>query len=222
MNPGQYSEIDRLGNELVKCNFDCEGITNNPKKGVLPRSLLPEERCGETRCIVVGLNPGRCKSAEKRFYLEHDLSYDSTKEYFFQRGLKDKPYFKRTREIVSLLGYEGDILWTDLVKCECSGKNGVLPVQTLRVCINRFLRREIELFDAQMIFALGNDAFKFCALSFPNHLVVGVPHPTGSYGNFDKLKKKISRHPSYYTEQLSKPKDKNGKFIAVKLSKIKP
>lgn len=63
---------------------------------------------------------------------------------FFESNLNNRSYFKRTRDLITLLGFDGNILWTDLAKCECLGKNGKLPIQTLRVCINRFLRKEVN------------------------------------------------------------------------------
>ena len=107
-----------------------------------------------------------------------------------------------------------------MVKCESSGKNGKIPVQTLRVCIKRFLREEIKSFKCSTIFALGNVAFDFCALSFPNHFIVGIPHPTGSYGDFTKLRKRITVNPNYFIDKISYRKDNNGNYRAIHLAKI--
>jgi hypothetical protein len=118
------------------------------------------------------------------------------------------------------LGFDGNILWTDLAKCECLGENGRLPIQTLRVCINRFLRKEIEVFKCSTVFALGNVAFDFCALSFPNHFIVGLPHPSGSFGDFVRLQKSVLSKPNYFINNISKIKDKHGNYRAIHLSKI--
>jgi len=211
--------INKLGEKLVKCDLNCEGINNNPKKGIIPRGLIQERRNGKNSCIVVGLNPGKCKIKEREYYLKKGIKFDSLSEYFFE-NLYNLPYFKRTRDLITLLGFDGNILWTDLAKCECLGKNGRVPIQTLRVCINKFLRKEIEIFKCSTIFALGNIAFDFCALSFPNHFIVGLPHPSGSYGDFNKLKKRVISNPKYFTDIISKPKDSNGNYRAVHLSKI--
>ncbi len=212
--------LNKLGNKLVKCDLNCEGINNKPKLGIIPRCLIQEKRNGKNSCIVVGLNPGKCKSKERQYYLAEGIKYDSLLKYFIKSNLKNRPYFKRTRDIITLLGFDGNILWTDLAKCECLGKNGSVPIQTLRVCINRYLRKEIELFKSPTIFALGNIAFNFCALSFPNHFVVGLPHPSGTYGDFNKLKKKIVSREKYFTNHISKIKDSNGNNRAIHLSKI--
>jgi len=213
--------IDKLGEKLVYCNLNCQGINNNREKGIIPRCLVCEKRKGKNKSIVVGLNPGKCKSAERQYYLKHGPSYRSVKNYFAEEGLCNRAYFKKIRELISFLGCNGDILWTELVKCECFGKNGILPIQTSRVCINRFLRKELELFNAQIIFAIGNVAFDFCALSFPDHFVVGVPHPTGAYGTFTKIRKRILKNLPHYIKILSKQKDDHGNYIAIHLSQIK-
>lgn len=212
--------ILKLGNKLVKCNLNCDGIKNNPKQGVIPRCLIVEKQNGKNNCIVVGLNPGKCKEKEKKYYLNKNVKYSAISEYFFESNLHNAPYFKRTRDLISKLNFNGDILWTDLAKCECADKNGRLPIQTLRVCINNYLRKEVEIFKCTTIFALGNVAFNFCALSFPNHFIVGIPHPSGSYGNFSKLKKQIETNPKYFVKKLSFSKDRNKNFLALHLAKM--
>ena len=211
--------INELGEKLVKCSLNCEGINNNPKLGIIPRGLIQENRNGKNSCIVVGLNPGKCKSEERQRYLMKGIKFDSLSGYFFESNLNNQSHFKRTRDLITLLGFDGNILWTDLVKCECSGKNGRVPIQTLRVCINRFLRKETELFKYSTIFALGNVAFDFCALSFSNHFIVGLPHPC-SFGNFNKLKKRVISNPKHFTNNISETKDSYGNYRAVHLSKI--
>lgn len=216
----RLTELNELGEKLVKCNLNCEGINNNPKEGIIPRCLIPEKRSGTNTCIVVGLNPGKCKKKERDYYLAKGIKYESVVGYFFESNLSSRPYFKRTRDLITRLGFDGDILWTDLVKCESLGKNGKIPVQTLRVCINRFLRKEINLFKCSTIFALGNVAFDFCALSFPDHFIVGIPHPTGSHGNFGKLNKRITSNPKQFIEKISNKKDNHGSYRAIHLAKI--
>lgn len=212
--------INKIGDRLVKCNLNCEGVNNCSKLGIIPRGLIQESRKGKKSCIVVGLNPGKCSDSERQYYLTKGIKFSSISGYFFETSLNQRPYFKRTRDLITFLGFDGKILWTDLAKCECLGKNGKVPIQTLRVCIDKFLRKEIEFFSCSTIFALGNDAFIFCALSFPNHFIVGLPHPSGSYGNFINLKKRIESNPKYYINDISKTKDHKGNFRAVHLSKI--
>lgn len=212
--------INELEKKLIKCNLNCEGVNNNPKKGIIPRCLVQENRKGKNNCIVVGLNPGKSKSKERQYYLADGIKFDSFPKYFFESNIYNRPYFKRARDLITQLGFDGNILWTDLAKCECSGKNGRVPIQTLRVCINRFLRKEIGVFKCSTVFALGNVAFDFCALSFPNHFIVGLPHPSGSFGNFSKLKKRVTSNPRRFAKNISEIKDKSGNYRAVHLSKV--
>ncbi|MDD5474301.1 MAG: uracil-DNA glycosylase family protein [Candidatus Methanoperedens sp.] len=212
--------INLLGEKLVKCNLKCEGINNNPKEGIIPRCLMVEKGNGSNSCIVVGLNPGKCNEDEKKYYLGHGIKYESLLRYFSESNLKNIPYFKKTRDLITTqLGFKGDIVWTNLVKCECKGENGKIPIQTLRVCINRFLREEVKISNCSTIFALGNEAFKFCALGFPNHFIVGIPHPKARFGDFDKFNEKFLSNPSRYINILSNPKDNNGNYKAVDLKK---
>lgn len=212
-------KIDKLGNKLVSCRLNCEGINNNAKKGIIPRCLIVEERIGKKNCIVVGLNPGKCKKGERQYYIDHGFSYQSIKDYFEDSGLKGRAYFRRTRDIILELGYDGNILWTDLVKCECLKGIAEPPVHTLRVCINKFLRHEVKLFKSLTIFALGKVAFNFCALSFPEYFIVGLPHPTGPYSNkaFNDLQKRIVKSRRVFIKELSKQVDGHGHYRALRL-----
>lgn len=212
--------IKKLGEELIKCRLNCEGINNNPKLGIIPRCLILEKRQGKKNCIVIGLNPGKCRQEERDYFLEKGLKYDSIPGYFFEKNLNNRAYFKRTRDILTVLGFDGDILWTDLVKCECIGENGTIPIQTMRVCINKFLRQEINIFKSSNIFALGNQVFDFCALSFPNHFIVGIPHPTGSHGDFNDFKKNVLNDPARFIRAIKEEKDGTDNYRAVHLSRI--
>ncbi len=224
--------IKQIGSELVQCRLGCAGIRNEPHNGIIPRCLILEKRDGRKRSVVVGLNPGKSSGSrgrkEREYYKENGISYESMRSYFEwtdngkHKPIGEIPYFKRTRDFITRhLGFDGDILWTDLVKCECKGRNGILPVQTLRVCIDRFLKREIEAFGCSMIFALGNQVFNFCSLRFPNYLVVGIPHPSGSYGDFFKLERKMNDKIFYQVVKnaISCEKDENGYYRAIKLTK---
>lgn len=212
--------LKSIEKELVRCNLKCDGVSNNPKRGIIPRGLVLEKRKGKHNCIVVGLNPGKCKKEEKKYYHKEGVKSDSFSRYFFESRLNERRYYKRTRDLITLLGFDGDILWTDLAKCECRGKNGRLPIQTLRVCINRFLKKEIKNFKSTTIFTLGNRAFDFCSLSFPNHFIVGVPHPSGSYGDFDRLKRKVISRKRSFKKEIKNRMDNNNHYKAIRLSEM--
>ncbi|HUV80706.1 MAG TPA: hypothetical protein VMW40_07815 [Candidatus Bathyarchaeia archaeon] len=76
--------LEKLGNDLVKCSLNCEGITNDPTRGIIPRSLIKQERNGKNAVIVVGLNPGKCNKQEQDYYLKNGFSYKSLQNYFFE------------------------------------------------------------------------------------------------------------------------------------------
>jgi hypothetical protein len=211
--------INHLGEKLVKCNLNCAGINNNHRKGVIPRCLFLEKRNGKNNCIIVGLNPGKSSKKERSFYIKNGISFNSLKEYF-DNNIKNLPYYKRTRELITKLGFNGDILWTELIKCECLKDKNIndVPIQTFRCCINNFLKKEIDVFNENAIFALGNESFKFFALSFPNNFIIGLPHPTGSYGGFYKLRNKVLLNSNWFKKEISKKRDSSGCFKAIQLS----
>ena len=207
--------LNELGEKLVRCDMHCDGIKRDPQQGIIPRTLILEPRKGKGTCIMVGLNPGKCNPKERNYFLDNGIKFASIAG-FFNSELHDRRYFKRMRILVSTLGFKGDILWTNLAKCECSGKNGDVPMQTLRVCINRFLRKEIDVFRSSTIFALGNMAFQFCALSFPEHFIVGIPHPA-SHGDFVNLQKKINANLAPYLAAIAEKRDTDGNYRAIRL-----
>jgi len=209
-------KVKSIGNELVNCQNHCDGIQNNPEDGILRRCLIFEGRIGANGAIVVGLNPGKAKKSEQTFLLEHNNTYEAVETYWTQK-IKNFQYYKKIEELLAKLGFDGSILWTELVKCQCSEENGIIPIQTMRTCINTYLKREIELFPNYAIFGIGNQAFDFCSLSFPNHFIIGIPHPTGSYGNFSRLMKNIDKNKQKYIEKIADKRDKNDRYMALRI-----
>lgn len=210
--------INKIGQKLVKCNFQCEGIVNDPKSGIMPRCLIYEKiRENSPGAIVIGINPGKCGDYEKEFYLKNGCNYDSLLKTW-NKKIKDVAYYKKGRKLVMELGFTGDILWSDLAKCECSGKNGDVPIQTLRVCIDKYLEKEIKILPKNFtIIAFGNVAFNFCSLRFPDRFVLGLPHPTGAWGKYNNLLSNIKKDKSKYIKEINNKKDKHGYYRAVKL-----
>jgi uracil-DNA glycosylase len=96
-------------------------------------------------------------------------------------------YYIRARSFADQAGLSGPILWTELVHCQ--SVNGVpLSVQTIRECINKHLVPQIRLLSREAVLvALGGEAYKILAYRFNKRLVLGVPHPTGSYGQWHRL-----------------------------------
>ena len=135
--------IDRLGEELVMCVDSCAGICLDQSGGILPRSLFLERPEAAGRgCLAVGLNPGTSSTRERAFYRDSEITYDSVKAY--RTSIANIPYFLRVRNIIDQLELSGPIIWSNLAKCANeNGRKGLPPLQTLRHCTRRFLRREL-------------------------------------------------------------------------------
>ena len=155
-------------------------------------------------CVIIGSNPGRSTEVERAHYINYikssstGLSYNATLEYWPK--IANIPYFARLRAFVNSFGIEGPILWSDLVKCECNinpeiARPSSLPAQTLRTCVHRYLQRELELPPIEWpIIAVGLVAFNaLSSLVPPGRAIIGVPHPTGSFGHAAKLIKSSAK-----------------------------
>jgi hypothetical protein len=148
-------------------------------------------------CVVVGLNPGKATDPERAYYRgQIPLSYASVEQLFFRGTASPSymnpiggiPYHKRLRKFVRDLGINGPILWTDVAKCENDPKVTLLPIQTLRVCADRFLKDELSAVPPDWpIIAVGQVAFNAVTYLATQRAVIGVPHPTGSRGQFHGL-----------------------------------
>ncbi len=192
--PNQVSlseQIDTIGVGMVTCSFCCDGIRLDPSKGILPRSLVLEDqdRKGARGSVALGINPGIGDDKEESFYLEHRNTYDAMLEFWRMYRCLTHPYHIRLRRFIDFIGLEGPILWTELVKCQnLNGIKAVPPLSTLRTCVHLYLVHEISAVPASWpIIAIGKEPFKIAALMFPSRTIIGVPHPTGSYGLFPAL-----------------------------------
>ena len=185
-------DVLMIGTELVACRQGCKGIHLNPAAGIVPRCLMleghasgtpPSERKG---AVVVGLNPGRTSSKEAAFYLARGLHYRALKEWW-RLSLSEHPYYAKIRPVIRSLGIGGRILWTDVAKCELpdGAQNADLPDGTLDACAERFLAQELDLPPQRTwpVFALSDRAYQFVRQRFPHRVVVGLLHPTGSWGD---------------------------------------
>jgi len=184
------NKINRIGNDMVKCEIKCKGIINNPKEGVLPRCLFIDILKGSNNngIIIVGLNPGKSGQNERNAY-KIKKTYKNTiimwKEYFYESR-----YYKILRRFVRLIGFKGPILWTELVKCEKQSNTNFPPLQTFRNCTSNYLRREMRIIPNDWpIIALGLEAYKALSYLYPKKTILGLPHPTGSRGQCSKIMK---------------------------------
>ncbi len=74
------------------------------------------------------------------------------------------------------------------MKCENEAKGKSIPLQTFRECTKRYLGNELTLVPSDWpLIAIGREAYKALAYSYPARTVIGIPHPTGSHGNYETL-----------------------------------
>lgn len=107
-------------------------------------------------------------------------------------------YYKFLRAFVNCVGYGGPILWTELVKCECNSADIVLPLQTFRICTDKYLKKELQAVPNDWpLIAVGREAHKALSYLFPEKSVLGVPHPTSSRGYFSKMFKKDTNREQF-------------------------
>ena len=179
------SRIEAIGTEVVGCDAQCDGIERDVAAGILPRCLYLEERGAGRGAVVVGLNPGRADNTERQFHMDHGATYRAIDKYWRLYVLGKNRYYNRTQQSVDALGLEGPIWWTELAKCQSKPDVGVLSTQTLRYCGKRYLRRELESVPPDwVVIAVGRQAFDAIAYLLPDRIVIGCPHPTGSFGRW--------------------------------------
>ncbi|MBA7581011.1 hypothetical protein ES708_22910 [subsurface metagenome] len=183
--------IFQIGNQLVNCNHNCAGIRNSPQEGIIPRCLYLEhqDRQGEKGCVIVGINPGRStnNNRERNFYLDNHLSYNTIVNFWTNHGGYNHTYYRYLRDFVNCIGFDGSILWTELVKCENDNETNFPPLQTFRICTHNYLTNELNLVpDNWPLISAGKEVYKALSFLYPTKSILGVPHPN-SRGNFPRL-----------------------------------
>lgn len=183
--------IAKIGKALIKDkNYkNYPDLVCDQSKGIIPRGLIFEDEgrdLNATGSVIVGLNPGQSTKDErvyfKKAFDENRLTYQVHVD-FWNGKYRNWKYHNRLRSVSDKLGLKGPILWTELVKCESKIK-GRLRVQTVRDDIHKYLLKEISVIpESWPLIGAGEEAYKILSYSFPNRLVVGVPHPTGTFGN---------------------------------------
>ena len=189
------SEIKKLGDELVKCNRKCDGIAVNRNNGILPRCLiLKTEKVNQSGCAIIGINPGLSGPREQAYYKEAYKKKENlykTEIDYWEKEISRRKYYKRLNELVGKFSDFGLILWTELVKCENADKEKQVPLQTFRCCTQQYLRREIKLLNTDWpLFAVGKRCYEALSFLYTEKTIIGIPHPTGSRGHFDKMNNK--------------------------------
>lgn len=184
--------IRQMGAHMAACSRSCAGVLNSPADGVPPRGLMLELRGDDPDdgVIVVGMNPGRAfGKPEARHYQQNSGAYEQQLiAWHGPLNICNVDYFRVTRGFLSGLGLKGSILWTDVAKCECPKGASNVPHETLMECSRQFLVHELRAAPGHWpIIALGRRAYEGVGFMAGDRAVVGVPHPTGSHGDYARL-----------------------------------
>ena len=187
MNTTLADHIHAIGTRLTACSLSCPGIRLEPASGIIPRSLVFEHqgRTGSFGSVALGINPGQGDEEERAYYLEHGSSYDQVLAFWMSRRRSSHRYHTRTRHFIDAAGLAGPILWTEVVKCQNPvGVRALPPLETRRTCVHLHLVNEMaEVPPAWPIVAIGKQPFELAAMMFPSRAVIGIPHPTGAFGD---------------------------------------
>jgi len=206
--------IEKIGNDMVRCDKDCCGIRLEYENGIIPHCLVLDERESDLNskgCAVIGLNPGPENDNERVYYKENGLSYQSTVDYCWKSyGVSKKGHYGMLRTLVRDIGINGPILWSDVVKCQKWKKDNI-PTDTIRYCSARFLKQELALLPSEwLLIAVGKEAFNLLIFHCLERKVMGVPNPGGSHGLFrwlfdnNKLRDKYKNEINDFMEKSSK------------------
>ncbi len=221
------SEIDKIGEDLVKCNNNCEGVCGgneeDKKKGIMPRCLYFEERHGEGGIIVVGMNPGVAdEKYEKNEFLDKEKrNYPCYKSFFEKKMLRvdGKNYYNPVRKVVDKLGFNGSILWTEIVKCQCAEKKKNLTKETKIICANNFLKKEVKTTPSDwQIITIGNPAYDLCSKLFSKRKIIGIYHNSGQARRYwKKFLKKFNETTKDEIREYLKLKLNNSKAFHLRM-----
>jgi len=113
-------KIFQIGEKLVNCKENCSGVTVDREKGIIPRCLVLEVvsyNDEEIGSVIVGINPGKSKDEERKFYRDKGQDYEHLLKCW-DTGIRHLKYYNSLRKLVNELGFTGPILWTELVKSQ--------------------------------------------------------------------------------------------------------
>ena len=177
--------IAKIGQQMVMCDHKCEGISCDQSNGISPRCLILEfeGRSDGGGCAIVGINPGHASATEIAYYKQKGAKYEATVQYWKEK-IRHHPYYERLRKLTKAFGLNGPILWTELAKCENASGIKFPPLKALRACTGRFLTYELTVVPPEWpLIGIGKEAYQALAYRYPERTVIGVPHPTGAYGD---------------------------------------
>ncbi|MCG3167389.1 MAG: hypothetical protein POELPBGB_03179 [Bacteroidia bacterium] len=187
---GSYKDrINAIGQEMTTCRHNCDRIINDPENGILPRCLFFDERSSDKKhlIIAIGINPGIADEKEKMKLKKIDNYEEVCKKL---SGYKDHKYYERLSWLIDDLGHTGDILWTELVKCQNADKRKNPNVYTSAFCSSLYLNNEVKqalkFYKKITLLAVGKEVYDKLILMFLENKIVGVYHPR-SYGYFNRM-----------------------------------
>lgn len=174
--------MDRILENLHRCNDKCTSIVINRAKGIIPHVIGGQLR--DPDLVIIGLNPGKCDTTERFLYKEYSkndpkLIVKLTNHFLMDRD--SNTYGGRLGELLSDIFGEGFLekaYLTNLVKCE-SEVNGIVDPKTIEHCYGKFLKEEINLLKPKLILALGKSTMVYDFLREQGYNnVVQCVHPS--------------------------------------------
>ncbi|HET9215361.1 MAG TPA: uracil-DNA glycosylase family protein [Terriglobia bacterium] len=160
---------------VISCPLRCEGIRNEPQRGVIPRSFYFSDGLG-VDLLLVSKNPADAPAWEREKYaalpeVERVAAHLEVVRSLFTGALAVRSSFHMNllRRVGAILDCEPTLdavfartALTALVKCESSGdKTARLPLTTATTCAERHLAHELAYFRPAYILALGREAFTY-------------------------------------------------------------
>jgi hypothetical protein len=173
--PRVPAEALKIFTAVISCPLRCQGIRNEPQRGVIPRSFFFSRGPG-VDLLLVSKNPADAPAWEREKYAALPEAERAAAHLDVVRGLFTGTLAVRSSFHVNLLRRVGAILdcgptieavfartaLTALVKCESSGeKTAKLPLTTATTCAERHLAHELAYFRPAYILALGREAFTY-------------------------------------------------------------
>lgn len=195
-----HRQIAAIADRVATCGRQCEEVVNCPEEGRPPRGLILELRPNaNTRrgVVVVGQNPGMAGDEERALYQGHGVGY--RQQLLAWDRVQNVAYFERLRRSLGLLGLDGPVLWTDVVKCEGSAPSA----EAKKTCADEYLVHELEAAPNDWpVLAAGGVAFKTCSSLAGDHPVLGFFHPTGRWttGVFSRYLERLVTDPALVGE----------------------
>lgn len=165
-----------LYREITCCPLQCDGIVNDRRKGIIPRSFYWRGHPSNVSLLIVSKNPANAPEWERNRYRQTpkdelaEVHLDFAHNVF--EGVESVPsryHYNLINRVAGVLGVGSSpasvfshAAMTALAKCQSIGdKTARIPDETLKTCSVRYLYREIELFRPVYILALGKEVHEF-------------------------------------------------------------